>query len=839
MNKILFLSKLNRFFKIFFIIHVFIICFSNAALAEAGFWDTVFAADDFYDNKKFSQFLKDNYFNFFQDEFGVIEEEIRNEYPNASDEKIKKLTKEVIEQINQHFNERHKDLFENPAEEIRRRVLAKKPDATQKDVLDAIKKAEILTRLHVEMKEIKADYLAQIGIKTKPVKNPYLRFLPKFQKELKKIMKLDETKKSDSSKIKPASAQSDRPSSLKGFFEGVGLNDFFAYNPLEKSQKGRGFGEWLDLGAVKIRWLSTQIAFKEARPFLAALQFLITDDHYILPWRFGGDLGQPFSLNLSSSENIADDWEIKWLAPQRFIINQQNLFGYQSSVTIPILIKPQTDNQALTLKAQIDLELCHKECLNLQGELPPITINAGFYAPSNAKTLIENSLKDVTHTQSPYLIIREVYLDEDHHALIVKASSSRRKDHTDLFIESPQIKFLKPSIMIKNDELFFRVPFVPDSLPQNGLLGEKIKITVKNDLYWAEKEVIIKQLFNEQVFYPELTLGFLLTTFLIGIIFNLYPPLFVFNAESLALSETFGALNNLMLKKLFLSRASGIASFFMLLGLIGNLLKINNQTMVWSVWRNSNWSLWSALIISLFWFLERTAFFKTNDQMFLAFFKGLAGAFLGMVFSSYFIENKINFAFFYAGFWPSMLLFTLMTCGVMLPHFFWAFKLWSHYRFKMLADFKPLGNFVVLLSSLWFLMMIIMNAAASPAHDDPWLKYNPQIITKALDNNQIVLLKVISDSCLTCKINDFFVLESSILEKDLQRHKVIKMQADLADNSEDALKVLKKFGETQEPLYVFFSPDYPDGLMIKEAMGIDVIQRIISDLSAHAFKEEY
>jgi DsbC/DsbD-like thiol-disulfide interchange protein len=84
-------------------------------------------------------------------------------------------------------------------------------------------------------------------------------------------------------------------------------------------------------------------------------------------WRAPDGNGIPPSFNWEGSENLSSV-EFHWPAPNFFTQFGINTIGYKHELILPIEIKPTTDGQPITLKAQIDFGVCNEVCV-------PVTSN--------------------------------------------------------------------------------------------------------------------------------------------------------------------------------------------------------------------------------------------------------------------------------------------------------------------------------------------------------------------------------------------------------------------------------------------------------------------------------
>ena len=81
-----------------------------------------------------------------------------------------------------------------------------------------------------------------------------------------------------------------------------------------------------------------------------------------------------------------------------------------------------------------------------------------------------------------------------------------------------------------------------------------------------------------------------------------------------------------------------------------------------------------------------------------------------------------------------------------------------------------------------------------------------------------VFVTIGADWCLTCRYNEFTVLNNDAVKGYIQRLNVELIEIDWTDYNQEVLDFMEKFGRKGLPFYVIFSPKVPDGLVLPEIL---------------------
>ena len=91
-------------------------------------------------------------------------------------------------------------------------------------------------------------------------------------------------------------------------------------------------------------------------------------------------------------------------------------------------------------------------------------------------------------------------------------------------------------------------------------------------------------------------------------------------------------------------------------------------------------------------------------------------------------------------------------------------------------------------------------------------------IKSKITRGKKVLVKVGADWCLTCKYNDYMVLGWDYMQDELVNNNIEVINVDWTDYNEQVLYFMRKFGRQGIPFYVYFSKDFPEGIVLPEIL---------------------
>ena len=179
------------------------------------------------------------------------------------------------------------------------------------------------------------------------------------------------------------------------------------------------------------------------------------------------------------------------------------------------------------------------------------------------------------------------------------------------------------------------------------------------------------------------------------------------------------------------------------------------------------------------------------------------------------------------------------------PHAFWRMVLyvfgfflflWGRHFLLRLLDKTPMpialryrkyrlfSRFFYLLAAVVFATAMVdissnfYQTQKAPLSSSSSDKIDFQKIQNYLDEGKTVLLKVDARWCLTCKFNDFTVLNTDYIQDKLKRHNIVLLSVDWSSYNSEVLDFMKKYGRSGVPFYVLFSPKLSQGIVLPEIL---------------------
>ncbi|MGH6990617.1 MAG: protein-disulfide reductase DsbD family protein, partial [Stellaceae bacterium] len=109
-------------------------------------------------------------------------------------------------------------------------------------------------------------------------------------------------------------------------------------------------------------------------------------------------------------------------------------------------------------------------------------------------------------------------------------------------------------------------------------------------------------------------------------------------------------------------------------------------------------------------------------------------------------------------------------------------------------------------------------AAASAAADGIWQPFDPGAITRLVAQGRTVFVDVTADWCLTCKLNERFVIDTPAVKRRLAGAGVVAMRADWTRPSTRIADYLEGFGRYGIPFNAVYGPGLPAGRALPELL---------------------
>lgn len=105
--------------------------------------------------------------------------------------------------------------------------------------------------------------------------------------------------------------------------------------------------------------------------------------------------------------------------------------------------------------------------------------------------------------------------------------------------------------------------------------------------------------------------------------------------------------------------------------------------------------------------------------------------------------------------------------------------------------------------------------------------YGLENIHTYIERNQLVLVNITADWCLTCKFNEALVIKDNEIRKMLQDNDVVFVQADYTKKSRQITQYLSEYKRYGIPLSVIYGPAAKQGIILPEVLSKQVLVEAI------------
>ena len=301
-------------------------------------------------------------------------------------------------------------------------------------------------------------------------------------------------------------------------------------------------------------------------------------------WRSPGDAGLPARIDWSGSSNLADA-EIRWPIPERFSLFGLETFGYEREVVLPILARPATPGEAVTLVASVDYLVCKDICVPITAELR-LELPAGPARASEQAHLIDQFNVRVPSILTAVGLAIEGAVASgsgEKTRLVVTARSESAFAKPDLLVEGPAgLAFGKPVIERHEGGRLARFLLPVYAATATPVVGSSLTLTLTDGDRAAEAAVMPVAGSGG----GGAGVGFLvalLTALLGGFILNLMPCVLPVLSIKLLGIVGHGGAGRTKTRRTFLASSAGILASFAVLATAAVAVKAAGLTVGWGM----------------------------------------------------------------------------------------------------------------------------------------------------------------------------------------------------------------------------------------------------------------
>lgn len=100
-----------------------------------------------------------------------------------------------------------------------------------------------------------------------------------------------------------------------------------------------------------------------------------------------------------------------------------------------------------------------------------------------------------------------------------------------------------------------------------------------------------------------------------------------------------------------------------------------------------------------------------------------------------------------------------------------------------------------------------------------WQYFEKHEIDKLVSQGKTVVVDVTADWCLTCKFNQYRVLEDDDVVKILKSENVVAMRADITKTNKEVMEFMNSYSRFAIPFDIVFGPNAKGGVLLSELLN--------------------
>ena len=148
------------------------------------------------------------------------------------------------------------------------------------------------------------------------------------------------------------------------------------------------------------------------------------------------------------------------------------------------------------------------------------------------------------------------------------------------------------------------------------------------------------------------------------------------------------------------------------------------------------------------------------------------------------------------------------------------------YKFKSKIKFLCFFTLIIFCNTLPFSVSTNFQKLEN-YYKSNWQNFNKNDISALIDLNQIALVTVTADWCVTCQLNKFWVLESISTTRLMKKHSVHGFIADITKENKEGSLFLQKNGASGIPFTIIYGPKNKKGIVLPVLLGYKELEEAI------------
>lgn len=137
----------------------------------------------------------------------------------------------------------------------------------------------------------------------------------------------------------------------------------------------------------------------------------------------------------------------------------------------------------------------------------------------------------------------------------------------------------------------------------------------------------------------------------------------------------------------------------------------------------------------------------------------------------------------------------------------------------------------IILTSIWLMWVLYHqthNEASAISVDNMWKPYNQAQVQNLINNHQPVFIDFTAKWCLTCLLNEKTTLNTEKFYTFAQKNNISLFKVDWTTRDENVTTLLKQYGRNGVPLYVFYSGNNNDFIILPQLLTFDTLKDRLS-----------
>ncbi len=355
----------------------------------------------------------------------------------------------------------------------------------------------------------------------------------------------------------------------------------------------------------------------------------------------------------------------------------------------------------------------------------------------------------------------------------------------------------------------------------------------------------------------QLDLGWvLLFGFLGGVLLNVMPCVLPVLSIKLFGLLQHGGRDRRRVTRDSLASAAGIIFSFLVGAVLAILVQQAGRAVGWGIQFQSPWFVGFLMLVLIFFTLNLWGLFEINlpaaltrvgsigrdDEGPLSFFlSGMFATLLATPCSAPFLGTAMGVALSQPPF-ISLAIFGATGTGMALPYLVLAVfpgtLRWLPRPGIWMSKVKIMLGCLLALTTIWLGWVLVQQLRPTPSTSMKtgsidWVPFKEEDIAPLVTSGRTVFVDVTAEWCLTCKLNERFVLQEADVANEFKRRDVVMMRADWTNQDTTIGNFLKKHGRAGIPFYVLYHPHREPALLselltkkqvLRELNALDAVQ---------------